>query len=277
MESIIKNPGFQHITEMILFNLNIQAVKKCQLLNKSVKNILEGPMFWLRKWRMQRGLSKKNYDDWVRAIQLTKNTNVEANVQLYLEKVIETGHVVDVPCFIDSDAIQNSTKFTFEKAFEKRKHGILQILASMEKYPNKAIFNIEHGGISPVIGIAAMQGDLNIVKILAPITKHPISWDENGFNPIHCATLNGHLDILKFLVSFTDDPNFPELKHHITPIIFAAIQGQIEALKILAPLTKNPNEGIYFKRTPLQWAQYCRHHEFARLLQSFTNNAAQSA
>ena len=275
MESIIKNPGFQHITEMILFNLNIQAVKKCQLLNKSFKEILEDPMFWLRKWIMQRGLSKKNYDDWVRAIQLTKNTNVEANVQLYLEKVIETGHVVDVPCFIDSDAIQNSTKFTFEKAFEKRKHGILQILASMEKFPNKSI--LYFGIFNPLIGIAARKGDLNIVKILAPITKHPISWDSDGINPIHRAIMNRHVDILKFLVSFTDDPNFPELKHHKTSILFTAIQGQIEALKILAPFTKNPNEGIYFKKTPIQWAQYCGHHEFARLLQSFTNNAAQSA
>ena len=272
MESIIQNPGLQHITETILFNLDFQALKKCQLLNKSFKEILEDAIFWLRKWRMQRGLSKKNYDDWVKKIQLTRNTNVEANVQLYLEKVIETGHVVDVPCFIDSDAIQNSTKFTFEKAFEKRKHGILQILASMEKFPNKSIFSDEHGIFSPVIGIAARKGDLNIVKILAPITKHPISWDSDGINPIHRAIMNGHIDILKFLVSFTDDPNFPELEHHITPILFAAIQGQIDVLKILAPFTKNPNEGIYLRQTPIQWAQYCGNHEFARLLQSFTNN-----
>ena len=104
---------------MILFNLDFEDLKKCQLLNKSFKDILEDPMFWLRKWRMQKGLSKKNYDDWVKAIQLTKNTNVEVNVQLYLEKVIETGHVVDVPCFIDSDAIQNSTKFTYKKALKR--------------------------------------------------------------------------------------------------------------------------------------------------------------
>ena len=88
MENVIQNPGLQHINEMILFNLDFEDMKNCQILNKSIKKTLENPMFWLRKWRTQRGLSKKNYDDWVKAIQLTKNTNVEANVELYLEKVI---------------------------------------------------------------------------------------------------------------------------------------------------------------------------------------------
>ena len=270
MESIIQNPGFQQITETILFNLDFQAQKKCQLLNKSFKEILEDTMFWLRKWRTQRGLSKKNYDNWVKAIQLTKNTNVEANVQLYLEKVIENGHNVDVPCFIDSDAVQNSTEFTFEKALEKRKLGILQILASLENDPNKAGFD-RFGNISSIIGIAAMEGHLDIIKILAPITKYPISWDEKGYNPIHRAVLEGDLDILEFLVTLTNNPNIPTLFAPMTPIGMAACEGDIDILKILAPLTKNPNN-IIMEKTPIQWAQAWGHLEFARLLQSFINN-----
>ena len=106
MEYVIQNPGLEHITEMILFNLDFEGLKKCQNLNKSIKKTLEDPMFWLRKWRTQRGLSKKNYDDWVKVIQLTKNTNAGTYIKLYLEKVIKNGHVVDVPCFIDSDAVE---------------------------------------------------------------------------------------------------------------------------------------------------------------------------
>ena len=271
MESIIQNPGFQQITEMILFNLDFRTVKKCQLLNNSFKDILEDPMFWLRKWRMQRGLSKKNYDDWVKAIQLTKNTNVEVNVQLYLEKVIETGHVVDVPCFIDSDAIQNSTKFTYKKALKKRKHGIIQILASLENNPNKAGFN-RFGNISSIIGIAAMERHLDIIKILAPITKYPISWDEEGYNPIHRAALEGDLDILEFLVTLTNNPNIPTLFAPWTTIGIAACKGDIDILKIVAPLAKNPNGGHFLGNNPIQWAKKQGYHKFARLLQSFTNN-----
>ena len=62
---------------------------------------------------------------------------MEANVKLYLEKVIKNGHIVDVPCFIDSDAVEKSTEFTFERAFDERELGILQILTSMKNNPNE--------------------------------------------------------------------------------------------------------------------------------------------
>ena len=41
MEYVIQNPGLEHITEMILFNLNFEGLKKCQNLNKSIKKTLE--------------------------------------------------------------------------------------------------------------------------------------------------------------------------------------------------------------------------------------------
>ena len=90
MENILNNPGLQHISEMILFNLDLEDLKKCQNLNKSFKNMMEDPsIFFLRKWRTQRGLSKKNYNDWEwditpdKAIELTKNTIVDANDRLF--------------------------------------------------------------------------------------------------------------------------------------------------------------------------------------------------
>ena len=80
----------------------------------------------------------------------------------------------------------------------------------------------------------------------------------------------GHVDILKFLISFIDDPNTPD-KIGKTPILLASPQGHIDVLKLLAPLAKNPNGGIFAGKTPIQWAQYNGHREFARLLQSFIN------
>ena len=143
MENVIQTPGVQHMTELILFNLDFEALNICKYLNKFFKEILEDSMFWLRKWRIQRGLWKENYNDWVKAIQLTKNTNAEANVKLYLQKVIKNGHVVDIPCFIDSDAVEKSTEFTFKRALKERKLGIFQILASMAKNPKEVKDAIE--------------------------------------------------------------------------------------------------------------------------------------
>ena len=229
MENVIQNPGLQHITETILSNLNYESLQKCQIVNKSLEDLLGDPMFWLRKWRTQRGLSKENYDDWVKAIKLTRNTNVEANMKLYLEKVIKYGYVLDISCFIDSEAVEKSNEYTFERAIKEKKLGILQILAI--KNPNSF--------------------DVTILWIT-------LAAEEN-------------VDILKFFVTFTNDPNIQDnIRRSL--IMAAAIHGQIDVLKILAPLTKFSNIGGWVcGKTAIQIAQKCRHHEFARLLQTFIN------
>ena len=267
MENIIQNPGLQHITEMILLNLDLEHLEVCQLLNKSCQDILENSMFWLRKLRTKSGLSEKSYNDWAKAIKSTRNTNVEANVKLYLQKVIKIGHVVDVPCFINADAVEKSTGFTFEKALEERNLGVLQILASMKKNPNRVVVN----GLSiPAIVIAAIDGNVNVIKILAPITKDPISRGDYKCTPIHIAAIQGYVDIIKYLAYFTNDPNTPDYNGH-TPILAAASKGHIEVLKFLAPLTTNPNRPTNGGTTPIQMAHSEGHHEFARILQSYIN------
>ena len=124
--------------------------------------------------------------------------------------------------------------------------------------------------------MASEKGDLKLVQFILD-QELESSWGQNnhqnGKTPIHIAAMNGHVDILKFLVSFTDDPNIPgRFGASIwTPIFFAADIGNIDILKFLAPLTKNPNGGKSHGKTPIQWAQSKGHDEFARLLQSFIN------
>ena len=57
-DEIINNPGLQHIIEKIFLNLDFADILACQLINKSCKEIVDNPMFWLKKWRL-RGLSEK--------------------------------------------------------------------------------------------------------------------------------------------------------------------------------------------------------------------------
>ena len=114
---------------------------------------------------MQKGLSEENHNDWTKAIQLTRNTNVEGNVKLYLQKIIKIGHVVDIPCFIDADAVEKSIGFTFTTALEERNLGVLQILASLENNPDPIL------GYARKILNAVIKGHLNVIKILASITK----------------------------------------------------------------------------------------------------------
>ena len=133
-----------------------------------------------------------------------------------------------------------------------------------------------------VIQIAATDGDLNIIKIIAPIVKNPNEIGDNSDfgTPIHYAAGHGHLDIIKFFISFIDidNPFIPDQWWFglpgYTPIMYAAFNGHIDVLKLLAPISKNPNEETNEDydgnvKTPIQLAQERGHHEFAKLLQSF--------
>ena len=50
---------------------------------------------------------------------------------------------MDVPCFINSDAVEKSTEFTFIRALEERDLGIIQIFASVANNCNHIWSNLE--------------------------------------------------------------------------------------------------------------------------------------
>ena len=152
-------------------------------------------------------------------------------MKLYLEKVIKYGYVLDISCFIDSEAVEKSNEYTFERAIKEKKLGILQILAI--KNPNSI--------------------------------DVPIFWIRSQL----ILLAEGNVDILKFLVTFTNDPNIRDGGGR-TPIMAAAGHGHIDVLKFLAPLTTDPNRGRW-GLTAIQFAQMSRQYEFARLLQTFIN------
>ena len=82
MDYIINNPGLQNIIEVIFLNLDFEELLACQLINKSCQKILDNPMFWLKKWIL-RGLSKKNQENWTKAVLLLRNTNLKGNLNFW--------------------------------------------------------------------------------------------------------------------------------------------------------------------------------------------------
>ena len=131
MDYIINNPGLQKIIEKIFFNLDFQDLQACQLMNKSSKEILDNPMFWLKKWKRIIGgiLSQKTYSDWKKAIQKIRgDTDLESNVRSYIKKIIQMGHFVDVPCFIDDSVIHKFYNgYSVQEAYDENNDGFLQI------------------------------------------------------------------------------------------------------------------------------------------------------
>ena len=90
MEQIINNPAYKHITEKILLNLSFQDLLSCQLLNKNCNQIMEKPLFWLKKWISRGLLSTTSQKDWSKAMQLTKNnTDLKENIVSYLKRILK--------------------------------------------------------------------------------------------------------------------------------------------------------------------------------------------
>ena len=81
METITNNPGLQHIAENVFWNLDVKNLKICAQINQSCKQILQNPIFCLRKFE---NLSKKNREEWINVIQSVKNSDIGIAIIAYL-------------------------------------------------------------------------------------------------------------------------------------------------------------------------------------------------
>ena len=106
LENFMNNPGLQHLAENILLNLNDQTLELCKSVNDTFKQFLNATMndsmFWLKRF-IQRGLSKKNQEDWLEVIQMTRDGRVPANIEKYivwyLKLYSRNGRLVDFDVF----------------------------------------------------------------------------------------------------------------------------------------------------------------------------------
>ena len=246
LDQIVINPGLQHIIEMIFFNLDYKDLKNCKLVNAAINTILINPIFWLKKWSFNRGLSKKNQSEWIKALELTKNTNFERNVGLYIKKVIKIGHFVDIPCYINNDTLMKANEMSFGEALVKKDAGVLQILA-----PVTGIVNAPNATLQRILRYNILKANENIkmhidlIKVLAPMMKNPNApfnqqLQFKGVTTIYFAAHIGDIDVIKFLAPLSDNINEPNLAG-ITPIHNAAQEGHLDIIKFLVPLTENPN------------------------------------
>ena len=121
------------------------------------------------------------------------------------------------------------------------------------------------------IHLAAMNGHLDTVKYLVSFTNTPITPDSRvGLTPIHLAARNGHLNVVKFLVDFTDTPNAPDKFGGTTPIWEAACWGHLSVVKFLVDFTDTPNapnESGITGITPIQIAKQYKRFEVVKFLE----------
>ena len=218
--------------------------------------MLENPLFWLGK-HIRRGLSKKNQVDWLKAIQMTKDTELEKFVFLYLKNSTKNQKVTDLYCYIDDDFLRNSAEM-------------------IKKYLNSNNPNASEYGRAP-IHWAVLRRNTEMVKILAPLVAENIAnLNEFGETLICQAVIVGDIEIVKILAPLIEDPNVQD-EDGDTPINLAASYGRTEIVRILAPLSENPNAPNRHGITPIRSASVLGYEEMVKILTPFKNNKPKKA
>ena len=272
-KTIVNNPGLQNITEKIFLNLNFEDLMACQLINKSCKEILDYPMFWLKIWRLRQGLSPKNHSDWAKVIQMTQNTTLKGNVCSYIKKIVQIGHLfVDVPCFIDYETIKStmetirnkfSPKWSNEDAIFQEKFGILQIMAAKEKNLNV----IDEVGRSLIYNLARKNFNYEIFEVESNIKTRLRKRQEND------KYLEDASNVIKVLAPLIKEPNAPYSKGiGATPIVIAALLGHLDIVQALIPYVNNANESGILKRSAICAAICGGHGEIVKILSPLCDN-----
>ena len=86
-----------------------------------------------------------------------------------------------------------------------------------------------------------------------------------GITPIYQAVSEGNIEIIKILAPLTKNPNAPPKKEGESPIYKAALCGHTEIVKLLVPLTENPNAPNIKGKTP---SSVAKNEEIRRILMS---------
>ena len=198
MENIITNPGLRHLAEKISLNLDVEQIKICGHVNQSFQQLIDDPLFWLRKFV---GLSEGNKKYWIKVIQSLKTAEKEKAIISYLQWNLKKNILIYLPCY---------TSLAAQVHFKKR---ILESCRSMKKSSDEDVENI---------------------KIVTPLIDNPNAPDEFGRTPIYWAALFGHTEIVKILAPLTDNPNAPD-KDGETPMDVAKSKDIRDILKSYEP------------------------------------------
>ena len=124
------------------------------------------------------------------------------------------------------------------------KRGYIQILRYLEQKLSKECFELCLTGKSPVgntvFHVAAGFGNFEILEYLCQKSpKNIMQLNSLGDTPIHSAAENGHFEIVRFLTTYTSNPNTANRKG-LTPSSIARSQGycEIEDFLLTLPVSK---------------------------------------
>ena len=112
----------------------------------------------------------------------------------------------------------------------ERAYGNLVDLANVKRASDGRTPLLNEGGTP--LHWASWNGRLEVVKFLVSIGCDKEARDNYGRTPLHCASSDGHHEIVKFLVSIGCDKEALDYSGR-TPLHYASVYGHLEVVKYL--------------------------------------------
>ena len=230
MESIIENPGLQHIVEKSLNYLDKKSIFQFRLVNSDCKRIADCPRLYLKKVSDENS-SKDLIEEWEPLLKKIPSEDIKQRLTMELfkmyaercpKKPLELAQDLAIGKKEENNElvkfiIGNSNPKSFVKAkidmFNRRytkRSGLLGIWI-------QGVF----GATISAMHLAAYFGFEEAAKCVIANTSLPNVPNENGTTPIHIAAGIGNLEFIRLLMTTTGNP-ITEDKFRYTPIHEAA-------------------------------------------------------
>ena len=211
MDSIASNQGLQHIAEKIFMPMKFKDVLKCRLVNKFWKEVIDQPIFLIKKFEVTMSLryreSKKAFDEECRMALEDGFLSNHETMKKFREKFEEVFAPIgplktqeswkrilnfinssqECPWF-DLDQVQNDVK-----KYLLKQHTIIESL----RRPNDF-------GIPTALHLATDDGNITFVKIILQIQPEMTSDQFNSNLPIDISIEKNNFAIFKILLGSND-------------------------------------------------------------------------
>ena len=268
METIIKNPGLQHVTEDILMALDRKSLKKCKKLNL-LSQYINQPNFLLKFW-----LKKLSQEDFFKD-HIEAFKQLIAKLQNNYDLMIAMANMLEGMCIL---AKINRRKNWNSQFFDRNSGSPLHLAIALIKFKEDlplVKFILEN--VDPTcyvkyrdryfkqqtwkltsVHIAALFGLTEIVQKLTQNMENPNVSNVDGITPMQLAARNGNLGAVQFLLNSTlQDVHSPNV-YGYSPIHYATEMGHTEVVyELVMDLVKesqNPNPpNVVDSNTPLHY------------------------
>ncbi|TVU27272.1 hypothetical protein EJB05_29872, partial [Eragrostis curvula] len=161
-----------------------------------------------------------------------------------------------------------------EVALQAAADGNLRLLKKASKQLD--LRGVKNAGGKNLLHVASTKGRLDICRFLIEDTEGPgldvnSRSATNGHTPVLVAASEGHLPVLRYLLTRGGDPAMPGVGG-LTPLHVAALNGHCDAVKLL--LSKGaPVDPLANNITPLHFALAGDHHQAVAILLDHGANA----